>query len=168
MAKQGVNKVILIGHIGKQPEYKEFSNGGAQAVASLATGESWIDKNSGEKVEKTHWHRLVFRNRGNYKLAEYACESLDKGTKLYVEGSIENREYEQEGITRYITEIIVSEMQVMSGRLEDSASKTPSTGGNPQYGKASGPNDASQKFAPPKKSGEVGAGQKMIDDDIPF
>lgn len=152
MAKSGINKVILVGHVGNPPEYKQFENGGAVAAVSLASGESWKDKNTGEEKQKTQWHRLVFRNRGNYRLADYVMDSVTKGTKLYVEGQIEYREYEQNGEKKYITEIIVQEMQVMAGRVPKPETNAPQS---PQ------PNQPNQ---PPNAPPSNGA----FDDDIPF
>ncbi len=101
-----VNKVILVGRLGKDPETRYMTNGEAVANATLATSENWKDK-SGEKQERTEWHNLVFYRR----LAEIAGEYLKKGSQIYVEGRIQTRKYQDKsGQDRYITEIIVNEM----------------------------------------------------------
>ena len=107
---RGVNKVILIGTLGKDPEVKYMPNGDAVCNLSLATSESWKDKNTGEKVEKTEWHRVtMFR-----KLAEIAGEYLKKGSKIYIEGKIQTRKWQdQTGADRYSTEIVASELQML-------------------------------------------------------
>lgn len=108
----GVNKVILIGRLGKDPEIKYFQDGTAVCNFSIATSEEWKDKNTGEKKEKTEWHRIVaFR-----KLAEICGEYLSKGKQVYVEGRLRTRSWEQDGATRYVTEIVASEVQFLGGR----------------------------------------------------
>lgn len=109
MSKGTVNKVILIGYLGRDPEIRYMPNGNLVAKVSLATTESWKDKESGEPRERTEWHRLVFFNR----LAEIAAKYPKKGSQLYVEGSNRTRVYEKDGEDRYITEIICSEMQML-------------------------------------------------------
>ncbi|XBC39195.1 MAG: single-stranded DNA-binding protein [Buchnera aphidicola (Nurudea shiraii)] len=105
MASKGVNKVILIGYLGQNPEVRYMQNGGAVTNITLATSETWKDKNTGEMKEKTEWHRIVFFNR----LAEIAGEYLKKGSQVYIEGSLQTRKWkDQNGIDRYVTEIIVS------------------------------------------------------------
>ena len=110
---QGINSVTLIGNVGQDIELKALPSGGAVANASLATSESWTDK-SGERVEKTEWHRLVFFNRQ----AEIAAQYLAKGSKIYVEGSLQTREWEKDGIKRYTTEIKVRKMQMLDAKPE--------------------------------------------------
>jgi len=101
----GINKVILVGNIGAKPEVKYSSNGSAIANLSVATSETWNDKNSGEKQEKTEWHRVSLFG----KLAEIAGQYLDKGSKVYVEGKLQTRKWQdQSGQDRYTTEIVVS------------------------------------------------------------
>lgn len=110
---RGINKVILIGNLGKDPEIRYFPSGDAVCNVSLATSESWNDKQSGEKKEHTEWHNLVFRK----KLAEIVAQYLKKGSKVYVEGSIRTRKYQdKEGKERYITEINVQDMQMLDGK----------------------------------------------------
>lgn len=110
---RGVNKVILIGNLGRDPEVRYSPNGGAIANITLATTESWKDKNSGETVDKTEWHRVVFFRR----LAEIAGEYLKKGSKVYIEGKLQTRKWQdKDGQDRYTTEIIANEMQMLDSK----------------------------------------------------
>jgi single-strand DNA-binding protein len=116
MAKRGVNKVILVGNVGNEPEQRFFPDGTGVTNLSLATSEVWNDKQTGEKKERTEWHRLVFKDRGNYKMASYAAE-CQKGQKLYIEGSLQTRKWQgSDGQDRYTTEIHVEEFQHLSPR----------------------------------------------------
>lgn len=112
MASRGVNKVILVGNLGQDPDVRYMANGNAVANVSLATSDSWKDKNTGEQQEKTEWHRVVFFNR----LAEIVEQYVKKGSKLYVEGRLQTRSWEQDGVKRYTTEIVASEMQMLDSR----------------------------------------------------
>ncbi|MBC54887.1 MAG: single-stranded DNA-binding protein [Gammaproteobacteria bacterium] len=112
MASRGVNKVILVGNVGKDPETRYLPSGGAVTNVALATSETWKDKNTGQAQEKTEWHRIVFFNR----LAEIVNEYVRKGSKLYIEGRLQTRSWEQDGITRYATEIVANEMQMLDSR----------------------------------------------------
>jgi len=108
-----VNKVILVGHLGKDPETRYMTNGEAVANITVATSESWKDKTSGEKQEKTEWHRVTFYRR----LAEIAGEYLKKGSQVYIEGRLETRKWQdKEGKDRYTTEIIANEMKMLGSR----------------------------------------------------
>lgn len=110
---RGVNKVILIGQLGQDPEVKYMPAGGAVTNFSLATSESWVDKNTKQKQERTEWHRIVIFN----KLAEIAGEYLRKGSKVYIEGSLRTRKWQgQDGSDRYTTEIVADEMQMLDGK----------------------------------------------------
>lgn len=110
---RGVNKVILIGNLGNDPETKTFDNGGSITNISIATSESWTDKQTGQKQERTEWHRVVFNNR----LAEIAAQYLRKGSKVYVEGSLRTRKWQdQNGQDRYATEIRADQMQMLDSR----------------------------------------------------
>ena len=112
---RGINKVILIGNLGGDPEIKQISSGSTVANATLATNESWTDK-SGSKQERTEWHRLVFWN----KLAEIVGQYLKKGSKIYCEGRLQTRQWEnKEGGKMYTTEINVTDMQMLDGRGDD-------------------------------------------------
>ena len=109
---RGVNKVILVGNLGADPEVKHMQSGGAVATVSLATTDHWKDRGTGEKQERTEWHHVVFFNR----LAEIAGEYLRKGSQIYVEGSLRTRKWQgKDGQDRYTTEIIASEMQMLGG-----------------------------------------------------
>jgi single-strand DNA-binding protein len=151
---RGVNKVILIGNLGKDPEVRYMPSGGAVANVTLATSESWKDKQSGEKQERTEWHNVVFYNR----LAEIAGEYLKKGSKVYVEGSLRTRKWQDKnsGADRYTTEIIASEMQMLDGR-----------GGGGGGGEGGYAGASSSQSAPAARE-RVPAGGEDFDDDIPF
>ena len=143
---RGVNKVILIGHIGQDPEVKYTPAGNAITNVSVATSETWKDKQTGQPQERTEWHRVVFFNR----LAEIAGEYLRKGSKVYIEGSLRTRKWQdQQGQDRYTTEIVASEMQMLDGK-PDGQSRAP----------ASQP--APQPHQPPPSSFD------SLGDDIPF
>ena len=146
---RGVNKVILIGNLGKDPEIRYTAGGAAIANVTIATSESWKDKNTGENVEKTEWHRVVFFNR----LAEIVGEYVKKGSKIYVEGRLQTRKWQdQQGQDRYTTEIVANEMQMLDSRgAGGSSSFNQDTSGGSQYNQA-------PAMAP--------AGD--FDDDIPF
>lgn len=132
---QGINKVILIGNLGDVPELRYMPSGAAACNFSLATTESWKDA-QGQKQERTEWHRCSAFDRGNYKMAQYIAESCQKGTKLYVEGSLQTREWEKDGIKRYTTEIKVNDFQVLSGGIpkeqQGGGGQGQSYGGQPQ------------------------------------
>ena len=147
---RGINKVILVGNLGNDPEVKYMPSGGAVANVSVATTDSWKDKQSGERQERTEWHRVVFFGR----LAEIAGEYLRKGSQVYVEGRLQTRKWQgQDGQDRYTTEIVANDMQMLGGRgggggFEDAPAR------------ASGGKPASQ---PPAKDMP-----DEFDDDIPF
>ncbi|MDP4535998.1 single-stranded DNA-binding protein [Alkalimonas collagenimarina] len=112
---RGINKVILVGNLGADPEVRYMPQGGAVANLSIATSESWKDKNTGEQKEQTEWHRVVIYQR----LAEIAGEYLRKGSKVYLEGKLKTRKWtDKDNIERYTTEIVASEMQMLDGRNE--------------------------------------------------
>lgn len=124
MAVRGINKVILVGRLGKDPEVRYIPNGGAVANLQVATSESWRDKQTGEMREQTEWHRVVLFG----KLAEVAGEYLRKGAQVYIEGQLRTRSWEDNGITRYVTEILVKTtgtMQMLGTcrRCSDSAGR---------------------------------------------
>lgn len=129
MASRGINKVILIGHLGQSPEVRYRPHeGGAIALLSLATSETWTDKKNGEKREKTEWHRVVIFG----KLAEIAGEYLRKGSQVYIEGQLQTRKWQdQSGQERYTTEVVVNQqgaMQMLGHRSETSAISAPTQG----------------------------------------
>jgi len=159
MSSRGVNKVILVGNLGNDPETRFFPDGGAVTNASIATSESWRDRQSGEMREKTEWHRVVFRDRGNYRLGQIAGEYLKKGSKVYVEGRLETRKWQDKsGQDRYTTEIVATDMQMLDSRGQDQGGgPRPSGGGQWEGG-------APQRQAPAAEAPPFGD----IDDDIPF
>lgn len=154
---RGINKAILIGNLGNDPDIRYTSNGKAVANISLATAETWRDKESGEQQERTEWHRVVFFGR----LAEIVGEYLKKGSQIYVEGRLQtNKWQDKEGNDRYTTEIIANEMQMLGGR-----------GGGSQGGGQGGSNNSyDQSAAGNKPAGARPAGKPAddFDDDIPF
>ena len=123
MARSGINKVILVGNLGKDPDMRYTAGGDAVANLSIATSESWNDNQTGEKKEKTEWHRVVFFRR----IAEVCGEYLKKGSSVYIEGSLRTRDWEDDqGNKRYTTEIIGREMQMLGGRRsEDNVDQSP-------------------------------------------
>lgn len=116
----GINKAIILGNVGQDPELR--GNESAIATVSIATSETWKDKNTGEKQEKTEWHRVVFFG----KLAEIVGMYVKKGSKLYIEGKIQTRSWEQDGVKRYTTEIVAKEMQMLDSKgSSESVAKPP-------------------------------------------
>ena len=116
-----VNKVILIGNLGKDPEMKFMQNGKAVANFSIATSESWKDKSSGEKKEKTEWHNIVTFE----KLAEICGQYLKKGSTVYIEGKLQTRKWQDKsGVDRYTTEILANEMKMLGGKKDNSVEKS--------------------------------------------
>lgn len=155
---RGINKVILVGNLGKDPEMRYTPGGAAIANVTIATSESWKDKQTGEQQEKTEWHRVVFFNR----LAEIVGEYLKKGSQVYVEGRLQTRKWQdQSGQDRYTTEVVAGEMQMLGGRGGSGGGT--STGGDDHY-------DQSQRVAP-RPAAPAPAAQPVaddFDDDIPF
>ncbi len=186
MATRGVNKVILVGNVGKDPETRYLPSGGAVTNLAIATSEQWKDKNTGQPQEKTEWHRVVFFNR----LAEIVNEYVRKGSKLYIEGSLRTRSWEQDGVTKYATEIVANEMQMldtrgMSGGTNDGEYGQDAEPGyqggarqpqaQPAYGNRpapqSAPQSANQSAPPSAPRGPAPARPAdfdNFDDDIPF
>ena len=149
---RGINKVILVGNIGKDPETRYMPNGKAVTNFSVATSEGWTDKQTGDKQERTEWHNVVLFE----KLAEIAAEYLHKGSQVYIEGSLRTRKWQdKEGKDRYTTEIVGRDMQMLGGR--GGAGSGESSGGG-----RSAPERSSSNAAPPP-SDDGG-----FDDDIPF
>lgn len=147
---RGINKVILVGNLGRDPETRYMPSGGAVTNVSIATSKSWRDRDSGEQKERTEWHRVVFFNR----LAEIANEYLKRGSKVYVEGELRTREWEREGQKHYTTEIVANEMQMLDSRGEGGMG---AMGGG---GSAPSRSQQSDDFGPPPSDD--------FDDDIPF
>ena len=111
---RGINKVILVGNLGRDPETRYMPSGGAVTNVSIATSKGWKDRDSGEQKERTEWHRIVFFN----KLAEIAGEYLKRGSKVYIEGELRTRDWEKDGQKHYTTEVVASEMQMLDSRGE--------------------------------------------------
>ena len=161
MAQRGVNKVILVGNLGQDPETRYLPSGGAVTNVSIATSETWKDKNSGQMQERTEWHRVVFFNR----LAEIAGEYLKKGTKVYVEGSLRTRKWQdQSGNDRYTTEIVGNEMQMLDARGGSGSGSDDGFGGYDQMPEAqmSSPSSSSSGGSQSSPAGSD------FEDDIPF
>ena len=151
---RGINKVILVGHLGKDPEVRYSPNGAAIANITIATSEGWKDKQTGEQQERTEWHRVVFFSR----LAEIAGEYLRKGSQVYIEGRLQTRKWQdKEGQDRYTTEIVANEMQMLGGR-----------GGS--GGQASSSNNQFDQTPAPAPAPNKAAAKDFddFDDDIPF
>ena len=146
MARSGINKVIIVGNLGQDPEIKYTAGGAAVTTLSIATSDSWKDKDSGMDQERTEWHRVVLWRR----LAEIAGEYLKKGSKVYIEGQLQTRKWEQEGQTRYTTEIIARDMQFLDSKGSSNTSSTQ---------KSSEMDDQSASDVPDSA---------IEDDDIPF
>ena len=165
---RGINKVILIGNLGNDPETRYMPSGGAVTNISLATSESWKDKQTGQPQERTEWHRVVFFNR----LAEIAGEYLRKGSKVYVEGSLRTRKWQgQDGQDRYTTEIVANEMQMLDSRGGGQSAPYPDEGHAPQAAQGGAPQAAVQQGAPQQSAPQQGAPAsdfQEFDDDIPF
>ena len=146
---RGINKVILIGNLGQDPETRYMPSGGAVTNFTLATNESWKDKQTGEQKDRTEWHKVAMFGR----LAEIAAEYLRKGSQVYVEGRLQTRKWQdRDGNDRYTTEIVANEMQMLGGR-----------GGGSSYGGGSGGSPASSSGDGPKAPPA-----DDFDDDIPF
>ncbi len=146
---RGINKVILVGHLGADPETRYMPSGGAVTNLRIATSDSWKDKTTGQQQERTEWHNVVMFQR----LAEIAAEYLRKGSQVYIEGRIRTRKWQDknDGHDRYTTEIVANEMQMLGGR---------SGGAGGGAGASSSP--------PPRAEGDAGPSGGDFDDDIPF
>ncbi|GAA0510845.1 MAG: single-stranded DNA-binding protein [Pigmentiphaga sp.] len=167
-----VNKVILVGNLGRDPEVRYTPDGAAICNVSIATTSQWKDKNSGERREETEWHRVVFYNR----LAEIAGEYLKKGRSVYVEGRLKTRKWQDKdtGADKYTTEIVADQMQMLGGREGGGG------GGEGGYGGGGGYGDSAPAQRPSNRPASGGGGQRSasqsssapnfadMDDDIPF
>lgn len=164
---RGVNKVILVGNLGRDPETRYMPSGGAVTNVSVATSKQWRDRDSGENKERTEWHRVVFFNR----LAEIAGEYLKKGSQIYIEGELRTREWERDGQKHYTTEVVADEMQMLGGRGD-------AMGGGGGGGNYGGGDSGGASTPGPASSGGAGNSGGMddfgpppaddFDDDIPF
>lgn len=164
MASRGVNKVIIVGNCGSDPETKYLPSGSAVTNLSIATSETWKDKQTGQQQERTEWHRVVFFNR----LAEIAGEYLKKGGKVYIEGSLRTRKWQgQDGQDRYTTEIVANEMQMLDSRGSGDSTgggqfnQAPAAQSQPQGG-------GGQPQQQPQQGGQPAPSFDDFDDDIPF
>lgn len=173
MAGGGVNKVILIGRLGADPEVRYMPNGNAVASVSIATSESWKDKNTGEAHERTEWHRVVFFRR----LAEIVGQYLRKGSQVYVDGRLQTRKWQgQDGQDRYTTEIIADNMQMLDSRGSGGTASFPTESSPPQQ--RSGPTGGGSRMSGDQTGGGSGQGpsgggtppmdRPDFDDDVPF
>ena len=162
MASRGINKVILVGNLGNDPEHRVLPSGGAVTNISIATSESWKDKNTGQPQERTEWHRVVFFNR----LAEIAAEYLRKGSKVYVEGALRTRKWQdQSGQDKYTTEIVANEMQMLDSRgAGGGGGDTGNWGGNNTSTNYGGGQQSPTQPSP----SPMPATDAPFDDDIPF
>ncbi|PVZ11508.1 MULTISPECIES: single-stranded DNA-binding protein [unclassified Pseudomonas] len=178
---RGVNKVILVGSVGQDPEVRYLPNGNAVTNLSLATSEQWTDKQSGQKVERTEWHRVSLFGR----VAEVAGEYVRKGSQIYVEGKLQTREWEKDGIKRYTTEIVVDmqgTMQLLGSRQQGQGGQQggyDQGGGGGNYAQQAPRQQAQQRpqqaprqqqSAPPQQqqAPQPAADFDSFDDDIPF
>ena len=159
-----VNKVILVGNLGKDPEIRRTQDGRPIANLSIATSETWRDKATGERKEKTEWHRVVIFNEGLCKVAE---QYLKKGAKVYVEGQLQTRKWtDQSGVEKYSTEVVLqgfnSTLTMLDGRSGGGSSFGGDEGGGSDFGMG-GPSSA-----PPRRAVAAGGRSNDMDDDIPF
>lgn len=178
MASRGICKVTLIGTLGQDPETKYTTGGNAVTNISVATSETWKDKNTGQPQERTEWHRVVFFNR----LAEIAGEFLQKGTKVYIDGTLRTRKWQaQDGTDRYTTEIVAAEMQVLGNGKQREGTNAPQGAGqqSAQSNAAQQAPQAPQSNQSPAHNGDdhpnntqnqgfTSQGFDGFDDDIPF
>ena len=170
---RGVNKVIIIGNLGNDPEARQFGNGGSVTNISVATSEQWTDKQSGEKREDTQWHRISLFNR----LGEIAAQYLRKGSKVYIEGSLRTRKYEKDGQDHYVTEIRADQMQMLDSLNEgqkpnnqgyQNNNQQNSGYNNPQQGGQSYNQAPQQSAQPTQNQKPTSMPSGPVDDDIPF
>ena len=156
---RGINKVILIGNLGADPEVRYTPNGNAVVSVNLATSSAWKDKQTGELQERTEWHRVVFFNR----LAEIVSEYLHKGSKLYIEGSLRTRKWiDKNNVERYTTEIIANEMQMLDGRGASQNNASSQDTSEPTMATTAAPASAASSSASPSSISQD------FDDEIPF
>jgi single-strand DNA-binding protein len=166
---RGINKVILVGNLGADPETRAMPSGSTVANLRIATSESWRDKTSGEQQERTEWHRVALFGR----LAEIASEYLRKGSQVYIEGSLRTRKWQdKQGNERYSTEIVGNELQMLGGRAQGAAGGSASGGGfggSAPSGSGGGGRGAPPDAYPEYSGPSAPSGEKDdFDDDIPF
>jgi len=155
---RGINKVILVGNLGADPETRYTPSGTAITTIRVATSEAWKDKQTGEQQERTEWHRVKFFGR----LAEIAGEYLKKGSQVYVEGKLRTEEYEKDGIKRWSTDVIADEMQMLGSRAGGASAGESGGGERRERGPARGPQPAPARNAPSAPA------ENFDDDEIPF
>jgi single-strand DNA-binding protein len=168
-----VNKVILIGNLGRDPEVRTFGNGGKVCNLRIATSENWKDKNTGERREKTEWHSVAIFNDGLVRIAE---QYLKKGSKVYIEGALQTRKFQnKDGADQYSTEVVLQgfggTLTMLDGRSEGGQGGSPSTygsGNDPQGGYGSDTGGNSNSGGNDYNSGPSGGGRSDMDDEIPF
>ena len=162
----GVNKAILVGNLGRDPELRKTQNGQAVCNFTLATSETWNDKN-GERVERTEWHRIVMYGR----LAEIAGEYCKKGRSIYIEGRLKTRKWQdQSGVDKYTTEIIADQMQLLGSR-EGSGGGSSTSSGSDDFDQSAAPNRSSgsgMRSTAPQQQRPAAQSVADLDDDIPF
>lgn len=181
----GVNKVILVGNLGADPETRSFPDGGMITTINIATSETWNDA-TGQKQERTEWHRVVLKNRGNYRLAEIAAQYLRKGSKVFIEGQLQTRKWQDSnGIDRYSTEVVAKEMQMLDSKPQDQQQgyqqpyqQQPQQSYNqPQQNHMPPPGahqQAPQNSTPPTygsfvpNNGQAAYGAANLDEDVPY
>lgn len=161
---RGINKVIVVGNLGQDPETRTFPDGGSITNVSIATSEAWTDKQTGQPQERTEWHRAVFRGR----LAEIAAQYLRKGSKVYIEGSLRTTKFldKNTGADRYSTEIMVREMQMLDSRNDSQA--VPHGGYQPAPQNRPAQNPQQTATQPQQTVAQPQPIEDLDDDDIPF
>ena len=168
MATRGVNKVILVGNLGQDPDVRSFSNGGKVCNLSIATSENWKDKNTGERRERTEWHRVAIFSEPLVRVAE---QYLRKGSKVYLEGQLETRKWQdQSGQDKYSTEVVLrpytSTLTMLDGRGDNQGGGSGYGGGDQGgYGGGGGGYDSGPSQS---SGGQQGGGSRDMDDEIPF
>jgi len=167
----GVNKVILVGRLGKDPESRSFANGGSVVQFTMATSETWRDKATGERKEKTEWHNIVIRNEN---IGRIATQYLRKGSEVYIEGSLSTRKWQdQSGQDRYTTEIVIGpfrgEMALIGGRDGGGGDRMAGGGGrSEEFGGSYGAPSGGGGFGGAAPAKRPGAFDDDLDDDVPF
>jgi single-strand DNA-binding protein len=162
-----VNKVILVGNLGADPEIRRLNSGDPVVNLRIATSETWRDKNSGERKEKTEWHSVVIFNDNLAKVAE---QYLKKGMKVYLEGALQTRKWEKDGVERYTTEVVLQkfrgELQMLDARGQGGEGQVGYSGGRSSDFGQSGPNEGYSRGGAPRGGG--GGASRELDDEIPF
>lgn len=162
-----VNKVILVGNLGADPDIRRLNSGEPVVNLRIATSESWRDKNSGERKEKTEWHQVVIFNDNLAKVAE---QYLKKGVKVYIEGQLQTRKWEKNGIERYTTEIVLQKfrgvLQMLDARGEGGNTRYSSDGGG--HGSNFSQSSPTNSYGDVRSGGQSGGSSRNLDDEIPF